>query len=73
MITDETDSSWAVMVCLDGKNDWIFITEDTGKCDWNLNPILFDDVNDALLFADQYSITGKEENVQVVTYNNRKN
>jgi hypothetical protein len=69
MIKDETDNPWAVMICLDGKNDWIFVTEDTGSCDWELKPVLFEDINDALLFADQYVVSGKEENVQVVTYN----
>lgn len=68
MIKDETDNPWAVMICLDGKDDWIFVTEDNGKCDWELTPVLFNDINDALLFADQYVISGKEENVQVVTY-----
>ena len=69
MIKDDTDNPWAVMICLDGKNDWIFVTEDTGSCDWELKPVLFKDINDALLFADQYVVSGKEENVQVVTYN----
>ena len=69
MITDETDSSWAVMVCLDGKDDWIFITEDTGNCDWNLKPVVFNDINDALVFADKWVVPGKEENVQIVKYN----
>ena len=69
MINDETTSPSAVMVCLDGKDDWIFVTEDTGKCDWDLKPVLFQDINDAMLFADQYVVSGKEENVQVVNYN----
>ena len=72
MIKDDTDNPWAVMICLDGKDDWIFVTEDTGKCDWELKPVLFNDINDALLFADQYVISGKEENVQVVTYDRQK-
>lgn len=69
MIKDDTDNPWAVMICLDGKDDWIFVTEDKESCDWELKPVLFKDINDALLFADQYVVSGKEENVQVVTYN----
>jgi hypothetical protein len=67
-IEDLTTGQWAVMVCLDGKDDWIFVTEDTGKCDWILQPVLFDDINDALEFVDTLTIPGKERNVQVISY-----
>ena len=56
------------MVCLDGKDDWIFVTKDTGKCDWNLQPILSEDVHAALEVADTFAIEGKEHNVKVVSY-----
>jgi len=56
------------MVCLDGKDDWIFVTEDSGKCDWNLKPKLFEDVHEAMEFANSWAIPGKEENVKVVSY-----
>ena len=67
---DLTDTPWAIMVCLDGKDDWIFVTENTGSCDmWNLRPVLFNDINDALEYATTFTIEGKEHNVKVVTYN----
>ena len=68
-INDMTDSKWAVMVCLDKEeDDWIFVTEDSkGNC-WDLRPVLFDDINDALDFAKSWTLPGKEENVQVVNY-----
>ena len=67
-IEDNTDAKWAVMVCLDGKDDWIFVTEDTkGDC-WDLRPVLFDDLTEALEYAKVFSIPGKEQNVQVVNY-----
>ena len=67
-IKDLSDHPWAVMVCLDGKDDWIFVTEDTkGHC-WDLRPVLFDDINDALEFAATFAIEGKEHNVKVVNY-----
>jgi hypothetical protein len=68
-INDMTDSKWAVMVCLDKQeDDWIFVTEDSkGNC-WDLQPVLFDDINDALEFAKGWALPGKEENVQVVSY-----
>ena len=69
MIEDRTDGKWAVMVCLDKEeDDWIFVTEDSkGNC-WDLRPVLFDDINDALDFAKSWTLPGKEENVQVVNY-----
>ena len=42
-IQDLTTDQWAIMICLDGKDDWIFITENTKQCDWNLKPLLFND------------------------------
>ena len=69
MVDDQTDSKWAIMICLDkATDDWIFVTEDSkGNC-WDLRPVLFDDINDALEYAKSWTITGKEENVQVVNY-----
>ena len=67
-IEDLTTGQWAVMVCLDGKEDWIFVTEDSkGNC-WDLRPVLFDDINDALEFANSWAIPGKEQNVKVINY-----
>ena len=60
---------YAVMVCLDSKDDWIYITENTGESDiWDIRPVLFKNLEDAILFADKFSENGKEENVQVVKY-----
>ena len=55
MIKDDTDNPWAVMICLDGKDDWIFVTEDKESCDWELKPVLFKDINDKYghLFGDE--------------------
>ena len=69
MVTDLTENKWAVMICLDKKeDDWIFVTEDTNKCDWNLKPVLFEDINEAMAFANTFSLPGREENVMVVNY-----
>ena len=59
---------YAIMVCLDGKDDWIFVTKDSKKCDWNLEPMLFEDVYAALEVANTFAIKGKEHNVKVVSY-----
>ena len=69
MINDLTGNKWAVMICLNKEeDDWIFVTEDTGKCDWNLNPVLFDDLNEAMSYANTFSLPGREENVMVINY-----
>jgi hypothetical protein len=72
VIDDMTDNKWAIMVCLDKvEDDWIFVTEDSkGNC-WDLRPVLFDDINDALDFAKGWALPGKEENVQVVNYDDK--
>ena len=68
-IEDKSDSKWAVMVCLDGKDDWIFVTEDNGKCDmFNLQPVLFDDINEAIAYAGTFALPDLEKNVMVVNY-----
>jgi hypothetical protein len=70
MIKDNTEGKWAVMVCIDvEEDDWIFVTENTGKCDmFDLRPVLFDDINEAMAFAGTFALPGKEENVIVVDY-----
>ena len=60
---------WAIMICLnEQEDDWIYVTEDTGKCDWILQPLLFDDVREALDASEAFIIPGKENNVTVVNY-----
>jgi len=61
---------YAIMICLDGKDDWIFVTENTGKCDFILQPMLFDDVEEAFVYAENFVIKGKEKNIQVIEYEN---
>ncbi len=70
MITDMTNGKWAIMVCLtNNQDDWLFITKDNGKCDmFNIEPIVFNDINKALDYANTFSIPGKEHNVKVVSY-----
>ena len=58
---------YAIMVCLDGKDDWIFVTERNEHC-WDLKPLLFDDAQTALEYAQPWIKPGKEENVMVVSY-----
>ena len=58
---------YAIMVCLDGKDDWIFVTEKTENC-WDIRPLLFEDVETALEYSEPWLVPGKEENVKVVKY-----
>jgi hypothetical protein len=59
---------YAIMICLDGKDDWIYVTEDTGKCDWNLKPVLYKTFEQANQAATVWRTKGKEMNVKVVKY-----
>ena len=67
-IKDLTDSKWAIMVLFDAEHDdWLFVTQDT-QDPFDIRPVLFDDINDALDFARSWALEGKEQNVKVVTY-----
>ena len=46
---------YAVMVCLDGKDDWIYITKQTEHC-WDLQPELFEDAHEAMEFAQRFQL-----------------
>ena len=60
---------YAVMVCLDGKDDWIYVTENTDKCDmWNLKVQTYEDAHEALEVAKAFQHPDKPENVMVVDY-----
>ena len=59
---------YAIMVCLsEEEDDWIYVTKDKGRCDWDLEPELFEDLHAALDFARTFEIKGKEHNVKVVS------
>ena len=59
---------YAIMVCLDEvEDDWIFITERNEHC-WDLKPLLFEDKETALEYAQPWVKPGKEHNVVVVDY-----
>ena len=59
--------TYAVMVCLDGKDDWIYITKQTEYC-WDLQPELFEDAHEAMEFAKTFQLPDKPEMVMVVDY-----
>ena len=58
------------MVCIDvEEDDWIFVTEDNGKCDmFNLQPVLFEAVEEAIAYANTFTLPGKEDKVMVIDY-----
>ena len=55
------------MVCLDGKDDWLYITERTTNC-VDLQPVLFDLEEDAENYAITWRLEGKAHYVKVVKY-----
>ena len=58
---------YAIKVRL-SESDWIYVTNDTGECDFILSPVLFDSQHAAEEYAANWRIPGKEENVVVVVY-----
>jgi len=66
------DDKYAIMVCINGnEDDWLFITKDNGKRDmFNMEPVVFDDINEAMAYANSFELPGKEHNVKVINYDN---
>ena len=57
------------MVCLDAKDDWIYVTENTNKCDiCNLKVQTYEDAQQAMEVAKTFQLPDKPENVMVVSY-----
>ena len=61
---------YAIMVCLDGEDDWIYVTEQTDNC-WDLMPELYETFEQAEQAASVWRLKGKETNVKVVKYENQ--
>ena len=65
---------YAVKVCFDGKDDWVYVTvdriplEDLEMEPLDPPPMIFDDKESAEEIADTFRIDGKEDNVKVVEY-----
>ena len=63
---------YAIKVCLDGKDDWMYITEPTNSSmslhQSDLVPIIFEDEESAEKIAIIWRLEGKEDNVKVVEY-----
>jgi hypothetical protein len=58
---------YAIKVCLDGKDDWLYVTERTRNC-MDLVPVLFDDEESAENYAISWRLEGKADMVKVVNY-----
>ena len=58
---------YAIKVCLDGKDEWLYVTEYTRNC-MDLVPVLFDDEESAENYAIILRIEGKADMVKVVEY-----
>ena len=58
---------YAIKVCIDGKDDWLYITESNRNC-MDLRPVLFDDEESAENYAITWRLEGKAHYVKVVEY-----
>ena len=53
------------MICIDkDEDDWIFVTEHSD--DLEVTPIIFDSIDEAYDYADEFIINGNEDNIKVV-------
>lgn len=58
---------YAIKVKL-GDDDWIYVTKDTGRCDFNLEPELFDTYDEADQFVAAWKLSGAPAGVEIVEY-----
>ena len=59
---------YAVMICLDGHDDWIYVTETGAHNSYDLEVKLFATAEQAESHADVWRLSGKEHQVRVVEY-----
>jgi len=59
---------YAVMICLDGQDDWIYVTETGAHNSYDLEVKIFATEQQAERHADVWRVTGKEHQVRVVEY-----
>jgi len=59
---------YAVMICLDGQDDWIYVTETGAHNSYDLKVKLFATPEQAESHADVWRTSGKEHQVRVVEY-----
>jgi len=58
---------WAVKIKFD-EGTYLYVTEDTGKCDFDLRVKTFSSRAEAEQVAKTFRINGKEHNVEVIRY-----
>lgn len=51
-----------------GNDDWIYVTKDTGRCDFFLEPELFETYDEAEEFASMWKLAGADNNIEIVEY-----
>jgi len=68
------NEKYAVMINLsnanDGEDSWIYITEDTGKCDFNMVPVVFDSYDDAESYVVSLGLAGGTVKSKIIQYIN---
>ena len=68
MYVEDRVMKYAVMVCFDGKDDWVYVTEQSLD---NIMPIVYDTSELAEEAAEIWRLPGKACNVKVVTYDDQ--
>lgn len=66
------EDRYVVMINLsnDEEDTWIYITEDTGKCDFNMVPVVFDSYDDAESYVVSLGLAGGTVKSKIIQYIN---
>jgi hypothetical protein len=67
------NEKYIVMIRFNPSNEedtWITITEDTGKCDFNMTPLIFDSYDDAESYVVSLGLAGGTVKSKIIQYIN---
>ena len=65
------DDRYVVMINPSDREDtWMYITEDTGRCDFNMVPVIFDSYDDAELYVVNLGLAGGAVKSKIIQYIN---
>jgi hypothetical protein len=65
------ENRYVVMINPSDREDtWMYITEDTGRCDFNMVPVVFDSYDDAESYVVNLGLAGGTVKSKIIQYIN---
>lgn len=65
------DDRYVVMINPSNREDtWIYVTEDTGRCDFNMVPVVFDSYDEAESYIVSLGLAGGTVQSKIIQYIN---